>query len=356
MEAPRRRTTIDAMTATTAKHAFGWTALFILWHGYWALGGDFGFGDRESGFPEAGLLFTVAVSAMFAAGLAVPLAVIRDVGPRRLLAVLLWAGAAVLAARGLSGLADDALRFTGLAETGLTGLSNEQVLGSADPSAYTIWSTVGIDAFFLAGGLLFGRAARHAHPSRIRAPRLPKLPPGWQAYAASALAIAYAIFVRGYHGLGGTIGLSGTFEDPSGFERASLQAGAFLLLVGVGALALVRPWGLRLPRWLVIVPALAGSVFAMAHALTAYVTKPLDLLGVVDLEFRGWKTLDEGDLIAWDLLFYEPWFLALGLLVSAGALHHHRRTGGSDKARRRLIGITAAATLGLTAVASALVL
>jgi hypothetical protein len=356
MEAPRRRPTIDAMTTTTAKHAFGWTALFIAWHGYWALGGDFGFGDRESAFPDVDLLFTVVVSAMFAAGLAVPLAVIRDVGPRRLLAGLLWAGAAVLAARGLSGLADDALRFTGLAETGLTGLSNEQVLGAADPSAYTIWSTVGIDAFFLAGGLLFGRAARHAQPRRLRAPRLPKLPPGWQAYAASALAIAYAIGVRGYHGLGGTIGLSGTFEDPAGFERASLQAGAFLLLVGIGALALVRPWGLRLPRWLVIGPALAGSVFAMAHALTAYVTKSLDLFGAVDLEFRGWKTLDEGHLIAWDLLFYEPWFLALGVLVTAGTLHHHRRTGGSDRARRRLIGITAAATLGLTALASALVL
>ena len=341
------------MTTTTARHAFAWTALFIVWHGYWALGGDFGFGDQEAGFPDAGPLFAVTVAAMFAAGLAVPYAVMRGAGPRRLLAWLLWAGAAVLAARGLSGLLDDALRFTGLAETGLTGLSDEAVLGSADPSAYTIWSTVGIDAFFLAGGLLFGRAALHA---RRPAFSLPKLPAGWPAYAASALAIAYAIGVRGYQGLGGTIGLSGTFDDPSGFERASLQAGAFLLLVGIGALALVRPWGLRLPRWLVIVPALSGSVFAMAHALTAYVTKPLHLAGAADLEFRGWKTLDEGEMIAWDLLFYEPWFLALGLLVTAGALHHHRRTGGSERARRRLVAVTGAGTLALTAVASAMVL
>lgn len=178
----------------------------------------------------------------------------------------------------------------------------------------------------------------------------------WTAYAASALAVAYAVGVRGYQGLGGEIGLAGTFEDPSGFERASLQAGAFLLLVGIGALALVRPWGLRLPRWLVIVPALAGSAWAMAHALTAYVTKPLHLIGATDLEFRGWRTLDEGEMIAWDLLFYEPWFLALGLLVSAGALHHQRRTGGTEQTRRRLVKITAAGTLGLTALACALVL
>jgi hypothetical protein len=187
-------------------------------------------------------------------------------------------------------------------------------------------------------------------------PRHRALPAGWPAYAASALAVAYAVGVRGYQGLGGTIGLSGTFEDPSAFEHASLRAGAFLLLVGIGELALVRPWGLRLPRGLVIAPALLGSIFAMGHALTAYVTKPLDLLGVVDVQIQGWKTLDEGDAFAWDLLFYEPWFLALGLLTTAGALHHHRRTGGSATARRRLIALTAAGTLALTALACAMVL
>jgi hypothetical protein len=347
------------MTTTTARQAFAWTAFFIAWHGYWALGGDFGYGDQESGFPDAGLLFTAAVAAMFAAGLAVPLAVIRDVGPRRLLAGLLWAGAAVLGARGVAGLADNALRFSGLAETGLTGLSDQDVLGTADPSAYTIWSTVGLDAFFLAGGVLFGRAARHARGRRAgrgaAAQFLRRLPPGWPAYAAAALAIAYAVGVRGYQGLGGTIGLSGTFEDPSGFQQASLRAGAFLFLVGIGALAFVRPWGLRLPRPLVIAPALTGAVFAMAHAATAYVTKPLHLLGVIDLQFRGWKTLEEGHMIAWDLLFYEPWFLALGLSVTAGAVYHHRRTGGSANARRRLITATAGGTLALTALSCALI-
>ena len=76
----------------------------------------------------------------------------------------MWAGAAVLTARGIIGVVDDALRFTGLVETGLSGLSDEQVLGTAHPSAYTIWSTIGIDAFFAAGGLLFGRAARRGYP------------------------------------------------------------------------------------------------------------------------------------------------------------------------------------------------
>jgi hypothetical protein len=110
--------------------------------------------------------------------------------------------------------------------------------------------------------------------------------------------------------------------------------------------------GLRIPRWLLIVPALAGSAFATAHALTGYVTKTLYLLRIIDIEFKGWAELDEDKLILWDLLFYEPWFFGLGLLVTLAALHHHRRTGGSDKARRRLVIATIAATLALTAGAS----
>jgi hypothetical protein len=189
-----------------------------------------------------------------------------------------------------------------------------------------------------------------ASPSRLQGRSL-----AWAGYAASAWAVSYAVLVRGYQGLGGTVGLAGTFEDPDAMRRASLIAGAGILLVGVGALAFVRPWGLRLPRWLVIVPALTGSAYAAAHALTAYVTKPLDALGVVHLQFDGWAQRDQTAQFLWDLLFYEPWFLGLGILVTLGALHHHRRTGGSATTERRLIVATAAATLALTAFACSLV-
>jgi hypothetical protein len=178
----------------------------------------------------------------------------------------------------------------------------------------------------------------------------------WAAYAACGWAVAYAVGVRGYHGLGGTLGIAGTYEDPEAMRRASLVAGVGILLVGLGALGFVRPWGLRLPRWVLIVPALAGSAYAAAHALTAYVTKPLHLLGVVQLEFEGWARRDESAQFLWDLLFYEPWFLGLGILVTLGALHHHRRTGGSDRAGRRLVLTTVAATLVLTAYACTVVI
>lgn len=64
----------------------------------------------------------------------------------------------------------------------------------------------------------------------------------WAPYAASARAIAYAVGVSGHQGLGGTVGLSGTFEDPDAMRRASLLAGAGILLVGLASLALAEPW------------------------------------------------------------------------------------------------------------------
>jgi hypothetical protein len=176
----------------------------------------------------------------------------------------------------------------------------------------------------------------------------------WTGYAACAWAIAYALGVRLYQGLGGTIGVAGTFEDPDAMRQASLLAGAAIFVVGLGALAFVRPWGLKLPRTPLLAVALTGSGYAMAHALTAYVTKPLHALGVVHLEFHGWAQRDQTAQFLWDLLFYEPWFLGLGLLVTAGAVHHHRRTGGTHA--RELVLATALGTLVLTAIACAIVI
>ena len=114
---------------------------------------------------------------------------------------------------------------------------------------------------------------RNTHPPALVA---------WAGYAAAALGDrATRSASASTKASAARLGIAGTYADPEAMRRASLLAGALIFAVGVGALAFVRPWGLRLPRWLVIVPALVGSAYSMAHALTAYVTKPLDALGVV---------------------------------------------------------------------------
>jgi hypothetical protein len=85
------------------------------------------------------------------------------------------------------------------------------------------------------------------------------------------------------------------------------------------------------------------------------VTKPLHAVGVIRVQFDGWASRDEAAQFAWDLLFYEPWFLGLAVLVTLGTLHYNRRSGGSARAGRRLVANTAAATLLLTLFSCTLV-
>lgn len=155
--------------AAALRWAFGWAALFTVMHAYWYLGGTIGLGDAPDVLPPllpatvTGWIFEIVVLAMFAAGLAIPIALLRgrpDGTYRRLLVALMWAGAVILVLRGASGLVDDAVRQAGLSSGGITGLSYERILGTPTPSTYTLISTDSIDAYFLLGGLVFGCAAR----------------------------------------------------------------------------------------------------------------------------------------------------------------------------------------------------
>lgn len=164
--------------------ALAWAFLFVALHGYWALGGRVGLGDQSDPFPLTtssitGWVFTVVVAAMFVAGLVVPLTLVQEWGrrvPRRLLLALMWIGAVVLGARGGLGLLDGMLRGLG-ADGGLTGLSYEQTLGHAHPTAYALWSSAAIDLLFLVGGVLFATAAHLTglRPRHVaQAPKIPR--------------------------------------------------------------------------------------------------------------------------------------------------------------------------------------
>ncbi|WP_433074333.1 hypothetical protein ACQP1P_27185 [Dactylosporangium sp. CA-052675] len=118
-------------------------------------------------------VFTVVVGAMFVLGAVVPLALHQGWGrrvPAWVLAGCCWIGGVLLVLRGASGLLDTALRTTGLVRNGLTGLTYEQELGVAHPSAYTMWSGSAIDAYFALGGGIFLMAAIAHRRARRDAP------------------------------------------------------------------------------------------------------------------------------------------------------------------------------------------
>ncbi|MER6944318.1 DUF3995 domain-containing protein [Nonomuraea sp. NPDC000554] len=161
---------------------WAWVLVFIAFHVYWYLGGRFG---HPGPLPEVSFdVFGVVVTAMFVVGAVIPLAAVQSWGraiPRRLLVAALWTGCAVLTLRGLTGILDDVLRTTGLGPDGLTGLTIEQVTGTAHPGPDIIWSGRATDACFTLGGLLFALTAQ-----ATRAARAPESPEAQERRAAHA--------------------------------------------------------------------------------------------------------------------------------------------------------------------------
>jgi hypothetical protein len=142
--------------------AFVWVLTFLLWHVVWYATG-LGFPDPSD---RTGTARTVAygaqaaILAMIVVGTALPLALGMAWGrrlPRWLLLTLGWIGFAVLAGRAAAGIADTALRLTGV-EGGLTGLTEQQVMGTASPALWDWIAGYTTDALFAAGAVCFGLA------------------------------------------------------------------------------------------------------------------------------------------------------------------------------------------------------
>jgi hypothetical protein len=147
--------------------ALAWVVVFFAFHIYWYLGGSFASPGKLPDLIHhslVGWILEVLVDAAWPLGAWVCLAIARGWPQgrmRRAASLVVWLGCAVLVLRGAAGLIDDLTRATGLLPNGLTGLSTEQTTGIA----HLTWSGWAIDAYFFAGGLLFGLLA-----SRYRAP------------------------------------------------------------------------------------------------------------------------------------------------------------------------------------------
>ena len=152
-------------------------------------------------------------------------------------------------------------------------------------------------------------------------------PGRWTGFAAAGVAFAFAA-VSTYWGLGGRAlldTLGGEIERRAragdGVLLAANAVGAVLkVLGGVLALALVQPWGERLPR-----RPLQAVAWAGAAVLTVYGVVQTAAMVLVALDvFEPAEPL-ERRAVLWRLFLWEPWFLVWGLVLGAAAWHFRAR-------------------------------
>jgi hypothetical protein len=141
------------------------------------------------------------------------------------------------------------------------------------------------------------------------------------AYAASAWAFAFAA-LSFYWAAGGTAG-AGTVS-PTAKEMAQRRVPWFvavlwltgILKLGAGllALALVRPWGRLLPRWLLRGSAWATGALLIFYGGTGLARSVPVLTGAVTVPEPVDRTV-----LRWHVFLWQPYWLAGGILFAAAA-------------------------------------
>lgn len=149
----------------------------------------------------------------------------------------------------------------------------------------------------------------------------------WAVHAGCAWALAY-VPIHLYWALTGrawpTEELPEELTAPM-WRQANWAACVVIVGAAVVALALVQPWGRRLPRSALIGVAWTGAVFAVLHWAAFSAVTVLDMVGV------SGGTVTSFD--RWNLFVFEPWFLGMGLLLAIAAQQNTRRHRGEGVAK-----------------------
>ena len=148
----------------------------------------------------------------------------------------------------------------------------------------------------------------------------------WAGYAASVWAFMFAA-PSFYWAAGGTAGLDtlspgilAMTRDPW-FVALVWATGLAKVAAGLLALALVRQWGRRIPRWILLVGAWGGGLLLLFHGGDFVLQGSLALGGLVDVSASApW------DVIRWYNFLWGPYFLLGGILFCAAALHFQRES------------------------------
>lgn len=151
---------------------------------------------------------------------------------------------------------------------------------------------------------------------KLRAPVSPVVRAS--AYASATLAWAFALLSLIWAS-GGTVGvgtLGGAIEDMArrgdpAIMIANVVAVFAKVAVGLVALALVQPWGARLPQQLLRRVALSVSALLIVYGMLQETGVLLALTGVVEPTAGH-----DRSVLYWRLFLWEPWFLAWGVTLA----------------------------------------
>lgn len=154
-------------------------------------------------------------------------------------------------------------------------------------------------------------------------------------YAAFTWGLVFAL-ISFYWGAGGTVGLDtigGTIERLALAHNTAIfvavwVTGLLKLAGAILALALVRPWGGRLPRRPVSVLAWTAAVLLSLYGAVLVVGDALAVArGPRQQAPAAWSPL------LWHLWLWDMSFLVWGLLFAAAAWSFSRRSGPGDAHR-----------------------
>ena len=147
------------------------------------------------------------------------------------------------------------------------------------------------------------------------------------AYAACAWALIFAVpsFVWAAGVDLGTETIAADV-DAAGIADPMLLAvtGVLKVLAGLVALALVRPWGRRIPRRLLLVAAWGAAAFFLVYAVVNLVDH-----GLMEAGARSIPEELGADAVRWHLLLWDPWWLLGGILFAVAAWQFSRASAAS---------------------------
>jgi hypothetical protein len=182
----------------------------------------------------------------------------------------------------------------------------------------------------------------------------------WLGYAGFGWALSN-IPIHIYWALGGLTTSIGITTSGHDFRIANWGASLVILGAGLTCLALVQRWGEVLPRALLHGTAWVGGVLGIVHSLAFGTGEVLRLAGIVSYPDRTDFTLRQLQNFDWaNLLYFEPWFAVMGVLLIGSSLSARRRaraaaadTGSSSRMWTRRVGWArpvSVAVLGIAAL------